>query len=827
MVDAYACILALIVMMAVTNRSGIVTPLPFATGPVLLHGVGPSLAPHRALLLPKPEMPPARTGLFLSTRNITFPGTGSGYYRDTTITIVNGSPGKTTVRILSAGDESQFTVGATTLQISDSTPTPLPLRFHPTTPDSCYTLTLVIDGGTALDTVFISGCALDIPRPFDTGMVDFGNVTIGSLRTVTDTLEALRTDSVAYTFSLLHGGPFNITQPPNWSTVVYPRTRSSLTLTFRPTAITGLPYRDTLLCRTSIGERLIVLQGNAVDPVIDSAALSTNTLDFGDLYLGTSRDSTVMVVNNYSGETLQVTQRLDTGVFSAQPQSFQLRPGERRNITVTFTPTVAGPYAEVDSIFFRHTGDSTETSQSIVLAGRGVAALIRSDHDSVVIDSLIPGFCDSTSAGDTEIVVLKNDGNITATVTAQLASGTQGFTLRSSAFFRIDSIFTIIVGFCGNDSTAATDVLTLYDLRDASKPIMRIPLIHHATRKDDPPVNDSLAIIRMQTGTLDFDELALNLPVGTRRTVMISNDGSAGAIVDIDTFLPVGGLKSTAFSIISPTARPVIVPAHDSVLVTIEFRPTIAGRNLALWRVGWHDEDSSRTLVLTGWGKPTSSRSASFGNAHERVGRPIRLALVLSPDSIPGTHLSWDSAVVIIDPNAFLLTAVEPAGLTVERGRDDSAIILRRPAGSAPVRSDSLLTLVLMGLTTGRPVNEITIDTVYSATPIASGPKGIVQLDGCDVGRGIGSSLKPAVSELAIDPGGTSASLSYSAAEGAIPTITLVSVNGSVIIGRDLPPGSGSVQSAAISLRDVPPGLYWLVLRVESDRVVTPLMITR
>jgi hypothetical protein len=534
-----------------------------------------------------------------------------------------------------------------------------------------------------------------------------------------------------------------------------------------------------------------------------------------------------MVANNYAGETLQVTQLLSTGVFSAQPQSFQLRPGERRNITVTFTPTVAGPYAEVDSIFFRHTGDSTETSQSIVLAGRGVAALIRSDHDSVVIDSLIPGFCDSTSAGDTEIVVLKNDGNITATVTAQLASGTQGFTLRSSAFFRIDSTFTIVVGFCGNDSTTATDVLTLYDLRDASAPIMRIPLIHHATKKSDPPVNDSLAIIRMQSGTLEFGELALNLPVGTRQTVMIRNDGSAGAIVDIDTFLPVGGLKSAAFTITSPTARPVLIAAHDSVTVTIEFRPTIAGRNLALWRVGWHDEDSSRTLVLSGWGIPTSSRSASFGNAHERVGRPIRLALVLSPDSAPGRYLSWDSAVVIIDPNAFLLTAVEPAGLTMERGRGDSAIILRRPAGSAPVQSDSLLTLVLMGLTTGRPVNEITIDSVYSATPIASGPKGIVQLDGCDVGRGIGSSLKPTVSELAIDPAGTSASLAYSAAEGAIPTITLVSVNGWVVVAHDLPPGSGSGQSAVISLRDVPPGLYWLVLRVESDRVVTPLMITR
>ena len=103
----------------------------------------------------------------------------------------------------------------------------------------------------------------------------------------------------------------------------------------------------------------------------------------------------------------------------------------------------------------------------------------------------------------------------------------------------------------------------------------------------------------------------------------------------------------------------------------------------------------------------------------------------------------------------------------------------------------------------------------------------MVQLDGCDVDRGLGSSLKPTVGSLLLDASGSAATLVYSTAEGAIPRLTLVSMSGATVMTHDLPPGDGGERSITIALRDVPPGLYLLELRVESDRVVTPIMITR
>ena len=79
---------------------------------------------------------------------------------------------------------------------------------------------------------------------------------------------------------------------------------------------------------------------------IPNIRLSTRDLDFGQLYLGTSRTQ-MFSVSNIGTDSLRVSAiTVDDPSFIATPQSLSLPPGQSAQVSVTFTPSVAGVVAQ-------------------------------------------------------------------------------------------------------------------------------------------------------------------------------------------------------------------------------------------------------------------------------------------------------------------------------------------------------------------------------------------------------------------------------------------------------------------------------------------------
>ena len=89
------------------------------------------------------------------------------------------------------------------------------------------------------------------------------------------------------------------------------------------------------------GSFLRIEGGQNRDP---QAAVSPTRIEFGDVLIGQTRELPVTIAN--SGTSLLTVRAFDTGlpVFTLRPNfGFELDPGETRVLTMSFTPTTAGP----------------------------------------------------------------------------------------------------------------------------------------------------------------------------------------------------------------------------------------------------------------------------------------------------------------------------------------------------------------------------------------------------------------------------------------------------------------------------------------------------
>jgi hypothetical protein len=104
----------------------------------------------------------------------------------------------------------------------------------------------------------------------------------------------------------------------------------------------NIPIRVRLGLQSSPeGSFLRVIGGESRDPQV---AVSPVRMDFGDVLIGQTREMPITFAN--TGTSLLTIRAFDAGlpVFTLRPSfGFELEPGQTRILTMSFTPTVAGP----------------------------------------------------------------------------------------------------------------------------------------------------------------------------------------------------------------------------------------------------------------------------------------------------------------------------------------------------------------------------------------------------------------------------------------------------------------------------------------------------
>jgi hypothetical protein len=112
-------------------------------------------------------------------------------------------------------------------------------------------------------------------------------------------------------------------------------------------------------------------------PLVPSAVVSTNSIDFGSVYFGGGSSSFDFTVTNGGGADLLGTVSSDNAKFTVSDMPATLAPGAVASLTVTYTPTVEG--ADQGSITISHNGDPSTDVVSV--AGFGGSSVLEQNFD--------------------------------------------------------------------------------------------------------------------------------------------------------------------------------------------------------------------------------------------------------------------------------------------------------------------------------------------------------------------------------------------------------------------------------------------------------------
>jgi hypothetical protein len=160
----------------------------------------------------------------------------------------------------------------------------------------------------------------------------------------------------------------------------------TLNITFSPTAVQDYTGSITITDNASDSPQEIALIGKGTDKSGPQATFSTNSMDFGDVYVGTTSEPKNYMITNDGTEDLVIS---DIEMQGINPENFSkesncqetLRPGEYCEGKITFKPTES-------TIFWatiNFTDNASNSPQSINLVGNGIPPVPTGGGCSLVV----------------------------------------------------------------------------------------------------------------------------------------------------------------------------------------------------------------------------------------------------------------------------------------------------------------------------------------------------------------------------------------------------------------------------------------------------------
>lgn len=277
------------------------------------------------------------------------------------------------------------------------------------------TITFTHNASNVTDIINVTGTGVSPMFVASVQRLDFGNVGVGSGKVLTVSVtNAGTSDLVIYGVSSSNAqfstSPLNATLAPG-ATQIFSVTFAPLTTGFHTGSVTfshnGLNANDA-----------IAVTGTGV---LSSIAISTQSLDFGNVRTGTTKTLPVTVTNTGSGDLTISNITSSNAVFTFTPNGIILTPGMTQVYNVTFAPLVDG--LQTGNLVLTHT--ASPTPSIITLRGVGVTPILsfgqqNLDFGNVVIATTkqLSVMITNAGTGDLNITsIVPNDTHYTITPT--------------------------------------------------------------------------------------------------------------------------------------------------------------------------------------------------------------------------------------------------------------------------------------------------------------------------------------------------------------------------------------------------------------------------
>ena len=331
-------------------------------------------------------------------------------------------------------------------------------------------------------------------------------------------------------------------------------------------------------------------------------------LAFGSVNTGVTTAAQTVTVTNTGTASLIVS-----GVTTTDPQfavasnlCTTVAVGLSCTITVSFTPTAAGPQAATLSIATNATGSPS----GVALSGTGLAPVATVSPATLAFGSVNTG-----TATAAQLVAIGNTGNTPLTVSAIALTGTDpgSFTLtpNTCAPIPVGGTCTVSVAFRPTSSGAKSAAVTAtHNSNNLAGSTSTVALSGTGLAPTAAVTPATLAFGSVTTGT-----------VSTGQTITVSNTGNAPLAV---TSIAVTGTNAANFTA-APTGC-ASVAAGGSCIINVTFAPATAGAKTATVGITHNSNNAPGTVsnvTLNGNGvaptSPTAAMPATLAFGAQRI----------------------------------------------------------------------------------------------------------------------------------------------------------------------------------------------------------------
>ncbi|MBK8910746.1 MAG: hypothetical protein IPM61_05390 [Chlorobi bacterium] len=294
----------------------------------------------------------------------------------------------------------------------------------------------------------------------------------------------------------------------------------------------------------------------------------------------------------------------------------------------------------------------------------------------------------------------------------------------------------------------------------------------------------------------------------------------------------------TRFTLVEPTVFPLVI-APSGVRLVVRFCPdsTIADTTATLFlSTSW--TNSPIAILLHGstaqQEPPLVERNAvRLSRATGEAGNSFQLPMALVAPIRADQNVQSLFFRIRMPARALYPTQVTnaagatiPHSYAVAHAADTAAgtLTFKIPG---PITGQTVARVQLMGLATGYPETVVAVDSVAVDSPFITidTASGVVELEGCEIGKGLSFTKRARVTSIRPNPLTDGAAIRYIAPIGARPTLRLVDLLGGTARTVELPAGIGREEVYHPNLDGVPAGIYLLEIAVGSEKNAIPIII--
>lgn len=413
--------------------------------------------------------------------------------------------------------------------------------------------------------------------------VSFGSIAVGNTATQSLTVTDTGLGTATISGATLTGAGFTVIGGNPSGTIAVGQ-GSTIQIQFAPTSAGAVSGSLTIVSDASNSPLAISITGTGTQT---GMAITPSALTFGNVVVGQSGAQSVKLTNSGSSNlTLNLATVTGTGFgISGLSLPTTLTAGQSLSFNAQFAPTSAG--AAAGSITFT---DSAPGSPHVVsMAGTGTQAQLNATPSSAAFGNV------TTGTSNSQTVSLTNNGSATVTISSVTVTGagfsTTGITAPVTIAAGKAATFNAVFG--PSSAGSVTGTITLAS--DAPNSPLSISLSGTGVA--------ATRLLGLSTSALNFGNV--NVGNSSSLSTTLTNNGNSNVLISSVN------VSGAGFSASGLNSGETLTPSQ-SVTVTAQFAPTVAGLVSGSVSIASNATNSPSTITVSGTGVSVSSHSVAL-----------------------------------------------------------------------------------------------------------------------------------------------------------------------------------------------------------------------